>query len=94
MPINWLSGTPLPAIEEYLLWRAAIESADAGDTQPLVDLLRTRKKLRPEARASIADLLERHTLANKRGRQATPAYKVTAAEARMDKHARLYRYLL
>jgi hypothetical protein len=90
--IDWVRGKPRKAIEEYLLWRKAVECADGGDVQSLIDLLRTDHVPGPEARVLIADLLSRYALKRPRHRPATPAYKTTLDEARMNDAAALVRY--
>ena len=91
-PINWVSGTPRDAVEAYIRWQEAIEQADAGELNPLTDLIRSDCPLGPEARILFADLLERHTLGRRRGGQATPAYRMTPAEAQLEDGARLVAY--
>ena len=90
--INWNRGSPGDSVREYLVWRSAIVRADQGDTQPLIKLLRSGNIPGPEARELIADLLSRHKLTRKRGRQATPVYQNTLAEARLANQEALVRY--
>lgn len=93
--IDWVRGRPLEAIQEYGRWREAVEQADKGDSTALVAMLRSETAvLGLEARQLVADLLERHRLAKKRGRQAVPAYKSTPSEAKVARllaHVRYYR---
>jgi hypothetical protein len=88
--INWVKGTPRESYAEYVLWRDAVESADDGDSNPLIDLLRSDRIPGPEARELFADLLERRPLTRRQGRQKTPAYRTTPAEARLQYGAELY----
>lgn len=90
--IDWTAGRPRDAIAEYLLWRDAVEAADHGDTSSLVSLFRSSHFPGPEARNLIADLLARHGLKRKPGRQATPAYRMTEAEAKLHQAHAAYRY--
>jgi hypothetical protein len=88
--INWVKGTPREFYAEYILWRDAVESAEYGDSKPLIDLFRSDRIPGPEARELIADLLERRPLTRKQGGQKTPAYRTTPAEARLQYSAELY----
>ncbi len=90
--IDWVRGTPHRAFAEYAEWREAVERADKGDSSHLIAMLRSEKIPGPEARALIADMLSRRPLSNKRGRQATPAYLLTASEARLHNLRALVRY--
>jgi hypothetical protein len=91
--IDWRSGKPREAIAEYLLWRGAVEVADnTGDASRLMALFRSSHYPGPEARSLIADLLGRHALKRRRGGQATPAYRMTEAEARLHQAWAAYRY--
>ncbi|XNY07201.1 hypothetical protein ACMFL9_27405 [Sinorhizobium meliloti] len=91
--INWVLGIPREAVLEYARWREAVEHADGGDSTALVDLLRSDSAvLGHECRLLVADLLERHRLARKPGRQATPAYRLTPKEARIANLKALFRY--
>jgi hypothetical protein len=91
--IDWKSGKPHEAITEYLLWRGAIEVADTnGDASRLIELFRSSHYPGPEARDLIADFLKRHPLKRPPGRQATPAYRTTEAEAKLHQGAAAYRY--
>lgn len=90
--IDWLAGKPREAIAEYLLWRGAIEIADvSGNPSRLVGLFRSNHYPGPEARALIADYLERHRK-GRRGRPPTPAYRMTKAEADLHQAEAAYRY--
>jgi len=91
--IDWQSGKPRESITEYLLWRGAIEIADRkSDASRLIELFQSSHYPGPEARDLIADFLKRHTLKKKPGRQATPAYRMTEAEAHLYQGAAAYRY--
>jgi hypothetical protein len=90
--IDWTRGVPKDSIQEYLLWLSAVEQAERGEMQPLIALLRSGRIPGPESRELIADLLSRHNLSGKRGRQATPFYKATKAEARLANQQALVRY--
>jgi hypothetical protein len=90
--IDWVSGKPSKAVTEYSLWRSAVEQADGNDLQPLTELLRSDHIPGPESRLLIADLLSRHTLRKKRGRQAVPAYRQTLSQAVLNDGAAHYRY--
>jgi hypothetical protein len=90
-PIDWLNGKPAAAIQQHIRWQEAIEQADNGSSTSLVDMLRSSEPIGPEARTYLADLLERRPLFRKPGRQQTPAYRTTLAEARvtiLGKHVR------
>jgi hypothetical protein len=92
-PIDWPSGKPRESIAEYLLWRGAVEIADrSGKASRLIELFRSSHYPGPEARALIADFLERHPFKRPPGRQATPAYRMTEAEANLHQGAAAYRY--
>jgi hypothetical protein len=90
--IDWVAGKPREVIHAHIEWREAVERADNGDTSQLTKLLRSNLEIGSEARAYIADLIERHNLRRGRGRPATPAYRVTAKEAEMNLAVALYRY--
>ncbi len=90
--IDWVSGKPAEAIATYLRWREAVVRADQGDLEPLITRLRSEEVLGPEARIWVADLLKRHNLKKKPGRQATPAYRTTLIEGRLDHQAALVRF--
>lgn len=90
--IDWLNGTPIDAILAYLEWREAVEKADVGDSAPLVSLLRSDHVLGPEARNLVADLFKRKKLTNRKGRQATPAYRRTLREAEGNNAEKLVAY--
>lgn len=90
--IDWPSGKPREAVSEYYLWRGAVEAADKGDASNLIKLFRSSHYPGPEARILIADLLERHPLKRKQGRQATPAYRISVADQKFVQPAAAYRY--
>jgi hypothetical protein len=75
--IDWRSGQPHAAVQAYVVWRDAVEQADAGDMSSLVALLRSDADLGPDSRDLVADLLARHNLAKRKGAQANKAYRIT-----------------
>jgi hypothetical protein len=65
-------------------WVTALDAVEKrGDKGPLLDLLRSEYDLPREARAYLADLLERRQLKKKRGGQSVPAYDRTDTEQRL-----------
>ncbi len=90
--IDWVSLKPREAIAHYLRWREAVERADQGDLEALIDLFQSEEVLGPEARDLVADLLKHHDLKKKKGGQATPAYRMTPAEGRVHHQAAGVRY--
>jgi hypothetical protein len=91
--IDWVEGKPRDAIAEYLLWLEAIELVDnKDDCRKLIELLRSDHIPGPEVRCLIADLFARYKLRRRQGRPATPAYRLTNAEADAADIRRHYRY--
>jgi hypothetical protein len=73
-------------------WQKAVVEANAGDTSKLTKLLRSKRVLGPEARRLLADLIERHRLVRRPGKPPTPAYLITAVEARLNHQLKLFQY--
>ncbi len=64
-----------------MCWVAALQEADKGNLEPLIALFLSQQDLGPKDRMFIADLLDRHNLKKKPGRQAIPAYRTSKSEA-------------
>ena len=89
--IDWVSGKPREAMTAYRRWSDAIERADHGDKAPLIALFRSEEVLGPDARDLVAQFLD-SKLGKRRGRPATPAYRVTPAEGKLRMQAAGVRY--
>lgn len=62
-------------------WVSALEAIDKRrDKEPLIALLKSDRELSHEARAYLADLLDRYQLKKKRGGQSTAAYDRSPAD--------------
>ena len=78
-------------ISAFFRWRVAIEKAEGGDTSGVIKLLHSGKAIPPESQSLLADLLDRHRLTKKRGRQRRPSYETSPEESKLIKAAFLVR---